>query len=173
MALLIKGWSPRTPAEAKKTLEQMRRNVRESLTSERVLVTARKIADAAGARDEVTQARLIRQWLCDRFKFLNDPLGIELLEAPSFQINRILARGHVQGDCDDAATVSAALLLAIGIPCQFITLAFAPSGPWAHVYTVGFPRDWKTGRRVPIEQDITLPAGMPRPRAARTLTTQV
>ena len=50
--------------------------------------------------------------------------------------------GHV-GDCDDFAMYTAALLLNLGIPCSFVTIAADPTDPsrFSHVYVAAYPGD--------------------------------
>lgn len=45
-----------------------------------------------------------------------------------------------QGDCDDYAMYTAALLLALGIPCSFVTVAAdTANDEYSHVYVAAFP----------------------------------
>lgn len=45
-----------------------------------------------------------------------------------------------QGDCDDFSMYTAALLLAAGIPCSFVTVAAAPGhNDFTHVYVAAYP----------------------------------
>jgi hypothetical protein len=45
---------------------------------------------------------------------------------------------HPQGDCDDFAMTVRARMLALGIPCDFVTVAVDPDDPerYSHVYAI-------------------------------------
>lgn len=63
----------------------------------------------------------------------------ELLIAPE----RLLLMRPPQGDCDDFSTLLAAMLLSVGIPTSFVTIAADPTMPdrFSHVYVrVSLPR---------------------------------
>lgn len=168
------GWCGGHAASADRTLREMRRNVRRSLTAPRVLEMARRIVAQVPARDEVAQAYAIRVWADRHFHFVKDPLGVEMLEMPSYQLDKIEAQGFIQGDCDDAATVTAALLLSVGIPCKFEAVAFgSATAPYAHVFTMAYPLDARTGTRRPAEMDITRPPSITHPTFTRRLFLEV
>ena len=172
----LQGWHVGGRINAAATMAQMRANTRKSLGSRRVIETARAIVASSGAgdRDELRQARAVREWLCTHFRFVKDPLGVELLETPAYQLQRIAADGTVRGDCDDAATLAAALCLAIGIPVRFVSVAFgSPTAPYTHVFAIGYPLDRATGKRTPVEFDVTRPAGFHPPPFSRRLIVPV
>lgn len=79
--------------------------------------------------------RAIRDFLGRHVLFTPDPVELELVQAPRLQIENITATGRAFGDCDDIATLGAALGLSAGFPARYVVLAFEPSGPWEHVYT--------------------------------------
>lgn len=88
-------------------------------------------------------ARAIRVFLERHARFFPDPPGLELVQTPELQMERIRSVGYVCGDCDDIAVLGAALGLAAGFPTRFVVLAFDPSGPWEHVYTeLQVPGGW-------------------------------
>lgn len=168
----LEGWQA-TQGSAPQTLARMAHNIRASLKDPAVVETARGIVARVEPRDCVAQARAIRAWTDKRFRFVRDPLGVELLETPAFHLARIRELGFVQGDCDDAATITAALGMAIGIPAMLHAVAFFdPGAPFAHVYTVLYPTNG-TGATVEVEQDITHLAGKQRPPVSRRITRRV
>lgn len=89
-------------------------------------------------------ARQLREWLADRFAFLADPVGagvfghpdqdIELVRDPVILLREIQQTAQAHGDCDDAATLAAALTTAAGLPTRFRVVGFVPGGPFTHVY---------------------------------------
>jgi hypothetical protein len=54
-----------------------------------------------------------------------------------------------QGDCDDFATYTASLLLALNIPCKFVTVAADSAAPdqYSHVYVAAYP----AGQRIALD----------------------
>lgn len=87
---------------------------------------------------------MLRDWLARRFVFLPDPVGVgvfgepgqdvELVRDPVWQVSQIDRYGTVAGDCDDAATLGAALGLAAGLPMRFQVVGFVTDGPFSHVW---------------------------------------
>jgi hypothetical protein len=67
-----------------------------------------------------------------------------------------------QGDCDDFSMYAAALLIALGIPCAFVTLAGDPTFPqnFTHVYVAAYPN----GERVVIDASHGSYCGWEAPR---------
>ena len=117
-------------------------------------------------RDVGAQIQAIGAWLNAHFRYLSDPVGVELLRDPNGGITEILRYGYTQGDCDEAAMLSATLGMANGIPARFRALAFySPTAPFSHVICdlLGPGNTW-----IPI--DITKPANMDvPPTPTRTL----
>lgn len=160
MTVVLSGWQAGGKVTADKTMRQMRENVRRARTHPLVWETARRIVAAVSPRDEQGQARTIREWLDARFRFTRDPLGTELLLTPTYLLGRIADQGFVQGDCDDAATMAAALGTSLGMPARFMAVAFGEDQPYSHVFTVLYPRT-RTGARMPMEMDVARPADRP------------
>ena len=151
------------------TLHEMQKHVRASLTDPMVWETARNIVVQVGPRDEVNQARAIRAWLADRFRFINDPIDVQNLTTPRYMLEKIGHVGFVQGNCADAAMLAAALCMAIRIPCSFIAVAFhTPTAPYQHVFTMAYPRDMH-GAKEAIEFDVTRPPDVRTVRFTRRL----
>lgn len=86
--------------------------------------------------DGTGHARLIRDWVSDRTYFLNDPLYAEALHVPGWSLAQILTRGNVGLDCDDVATLAAAMGLSVGLRARFVIAGFSsPQAPYRHVWT--------------------------------------
>lgn len=145
---------------ARQTLLRMRDIVNRSLTIPLVVETANGIAALVPPRDYVGIARAIRAWMAQRFRFVRDPLGVELLRDPQYQLNQWMAQGFITGDCDDAAVLGAALAKSVGIGARFVAVAFQQGAPLVHVYTVLTGRgDGGIGSLGPgIDLDVTRPA---------------
>lgn len=123
----------------------MRALVRASVTDPEVVGTAARIAGWAGVRDTYDQAQAVRTWLAGRFRFVRDPVDVELLREPRVLLRGISVDGYAFGDCDDAAVLAAALCMAVGLPVRFVVVAFGrvPLAPYRHVYTEAYTsRGW-------------------------------
>jgi transglutaminase-like putative cysteine protease len=87
-----------------------------------------------GARehDHRSQLDALFRFVRDRIMFVNDMLGVEMLQGP----RKTLAAGA--GDCDDRATLLVALARAVGIPAdlRFKVVGADRSRPgrFSHVY---------------------------------------
>lgn len=173
MTAILEGWIVER-STASETMERMRKLVRLAIDDPSFVYAARQIVARAAQRDEPAQAQMLRQWMQQHFQFVKDPDGREDQRDPRYMLNKIQAFGKYLGDCDDAATLSAALAKAIGIPARFIAAAFADPGPFQHVYTVVYPMDPRARQRRPLEMDVTRPANIPRlPRFARRMPVTV
>jgi transglutaminase-like putative cysteine protease len=164
----LSGWSFGTDESALSTMRNMSRRVRSCVSdSKAVIDTANDIISNVRSRDVVAQIDAIRDWLLHRFRFVSDPVGVELLRDPAEAIARARSRGFTMGDCDEAAMLGAALGMANGIPARFRALAFERNAPYTHVIA-----DLLGGARW-YALDITKPQGFVAPDAVRTLTLMV
>lgn len=137
------------------TLAHMRNLVNAALQMPVVVETAHMIIRATAPRDYPAMARAIRDWMALNFKFVPDPLGVELTRTPAYMLNQYYAQGIVSGDCDDAATLGAALAKSVGMPCKLVGVGFGSwLGAFAHVYTIIALRSG-----VVVTLDVTKPAG--------------
>jgi transglutaminase-like putative cysteine protease len=113
------------------TLRKMRELARVSAPTPLLQRTGRYIVGSGGAP---RGAARIRRFLARHVRFHPDPFMLELVQTPRLQLERIRTAGYVLGDCDDIATLGAALGLAVHLAARFVVLAFDPAGPWEHVY---------------------------------------
>ena len=109
------------------TLGIMRRLVREYKVNPMVLSTARSIVNGIVAKDHAGEAQALQQFVRSHVRYTQDVLDVETLQTPV----ATLKLRH--GDCDDQATLLAALLNAVGIPARFVAVGFAPD-VYEHVY---------------------------------------
>lgn len=137
----------------RRTLERMREAVYTAVAHPLVRWYAVDIARKVAPNNRSEQVRAIREFLTSHVHFVPDPLTVEWLTAPEAMLETITARFYTMADCDDVATLGAALGGAIGIPSRFVVVGFVhPNGPMAHVYTELFDgAQW-------CELDITRPA---------------
>ena len=103
-------WIPPGDAGTRATLHAMRRLVRASLADPLLIAT---VGDMVGEGSE-GWAWKVRRWLDDRWRFLPDPLTVELVREPRVMLHELRTRGYMAGDCDDAAVMAAALGMAGG-----------------------------------------------------------
>lgn len=96
---------------------------------------AARIALGVNVADARQVWRAIRSWLATHTRFVPDPDTVELVRTPPEQLRLQRAQGTAPGDCDDTATLAAALALALGQRVHFVVLGFfAPDAPFVHVY---------------------------------------
>lgn len=125
--------------------------IRTGATDPSVRSVALALVAALPSRDQVAQAQAIRTFVAGRLRFVRDPRGLELLGDPRYHIAEIRRSGYVQGDCDDAATLSGALAMAVGLPVRLVALGYTPAGPYTHVYTLVDVFDGSTFRAVGMD----------------------
>lgn len=103
------------------TLKAMRTLARESLRepAQKIREAAMSITSGSGW---VSDVREIQQWIQDHIRYILDPIddtgGVELVQTPQKTLD------YKAGDCDDQATLAAALLSALGHPARFIAIGF-------------------------------------------------
>lgn len=118
-----------------RTIEYMRAAVREGIVDPLTDRTVSHILSGVLYRTPSTQVAAIRGWVEQHSLFQRDPHGAELIRRVREQLTDIATRGAVQGDCDDAAVLAAALGKAAGFPARFVTLGFfRPGDHYRHIY---------------------------------------
>lgn len=91
-------------------------------------------------KDFEGEARALFRFVRDDIRYVRDIRGVETLHRPQDML-KIQA-----GDCDDKATLLAALIEAIGGRTRFIAVAMVP-GQFCHVWV----QAWLNGRWVDLE----------------------
>lgn len=162
MPRLTLGWIPGGDAGAFATLAMMRSLVRKAQADPLTRDVATSIIRYESPRDGGGHARALRAWLASHLQFTRDPRGLELLQEPRAMLQVIAERYAVQGDCDDAAILGAALATAIGLPSRFRVMAFGtPTAPYQHVVAdVLTPEGW-------LDLDVTRSSQMFPPHPSR------
>lgn len=87
-----------------------------------VRATAESIVRQLPARNWPAETRAVEEWIRKRLRFTRDGVRVETLKTPERMIGEINEHGLFIGDCDDAATLGAALLMSVGHPVAFQTL---------------------------------------------------
>lgn len=97
----------------------------------------------AGVTTPEAKASRLSEELGRALRFEYDP-PIETLYAPAMLVAQINSGGVFYGDCDDLATLAAALGLSLGMAGAFVIIAQPwnepGTPPFTHVFTVLYPR---------------------------------
>jgi transglutaminase-like putative cysteine protease len=97
-----------------------------------VVRAATAIAAHAG-RKIADQVRAVYDWLRKHLVFKRDSVALEHVRHPDQLALEIAADGVTSGDCDDVATLGAALLRAIGVRPALVLASVKPNGSFHHV----------------------------------------
>lgn len=135
------------------TIAVMRRYAVEDSTSPQIIEQARAAVKESGGGDPVSS---VWQWVKARMRFVQDAqTGAGMQAQVDDAVVEVLVRPrdmHTwnQGDCDDFVTYGAALLIALGVPVAFATVAADAQAPdlYTHVYLVAYPA---AGVRTPLD----------------------
>lgn len=128
-----------------------------------------ELIDGVAGRDHEGICRRVFHWAQSKgpvekfmggrgIKFVNDPYQVEGVRAPWWIL---LVEGA--GDCNSSHAVAcAALLLSLGIPCKFRTVAADPrrSQEFSHVYLVAMPR----GRELAMDTSVNFSTPGSKPK---------
>lgn len=138
------------------TLRIMRQFVRDAVRDPDQIVRtkAEELTRDLPARNWFAQIRALHEFVRDQIRYLRDPVSVERVATPQATLE------IGQGDCDDKATLLAALLDSIGHPTRFVAVGFKGQG-FSHVLvetkisnTGNDRRDW-----LPLETIIPVAAG--------------
>ena len=127
-------WIPRGPAGTWITVQAMRVLVAQALADPLLVDSARAIVRTAPTGDAPAEAAQIRRFLSEAVRFVRDPVGVETLTSPGRMLREIATSGTASGDCDEIATLGAAVGIAVGFPARFTLFSFTPDGDWRHVF---------------------------------------
>lgn len=78
--------------------------------------------------DYAGEVLAIYYWVCQNIRYMRDIHDVEFVKEP----RQIVATRS--GDCDDMATLLAAMVMASGNTCEFLLASYAPSQPPTHVF---------------------------------------
>jgi len=146
------------------TLKAMRSYARQGSKDIRVRELAMSlVSDVPGRKNWRGQVRALHSFVQNSIQYVRDIVNVETLQTPAMTLQ------YGAGDCDDQATLLAALLQSIGHPARFVAIALRPRGPFAHVYTETKIDD----RWYPLESTENWPAGQGPPLYFRRLVLKV
>ena len=78
--------------------------------------------------DYAGEVLAIYYWVCQNVRYMRDIHDVEFVKEPG-QVIRTRS-----GDCDDMATLLAAMCMTCGNTCEFLVASFTPSPTPTHVY---------------------------------------
>ena len=135
-------------AGIKATLALMVKIVKASKNNYAVRTQALDLVSGLRQKDFVSEVRAIHQFVRDDIRYVKDINGTETLTMP----NKLLVTR--QGDCDDKAMLTAALLETIGHPARFVAIGRSP-GEFEHVLVeTKIAAKW-----IPVETTEPVPVG--------------
>lgn len=100
-------------------VDRMGDYVREFSAHPEVVDFARTLVLSCPARDLKCEIATIHAFVLSRVRFIQDPTRREVISTPLKMIDDIEDKGRTSGDCDELATLEAALLAAAGIRPRF------------------------------------------------------
>jgi Transglutaminase-like superfamily len=103
------------------TIRKMAALAREAQQTYEIRNLATRIVHDVPSHQRVGELRAIYQWVRDTIRYRFDPLGLEWVQAPSRTVT------ERAGDCDDLATLIAALVGALGHRWRFRTVGDSPT----------------------------------------------
>jgi transglutaminase-like putative cysteine protease len=93
----------------------------------RIVKLTREIVRGLEPGDYNSEIQAIYYWVCQNIRYVRDIHDVETVIAPI----RVLELGG--GDCDDMATLLAAMLMCVGNECRFMVVGFENRQP-THVF---------------------------------------
>ena len=120
--------APESATATETTIAEMAKLVLQAERDPEFIELARSIVADLPSHCQRREIDAIFWWVADRVRYVQDPYGVELVQSPQ----RTIAVGA--GDCDDLATLTAALLTAIGYPIRFVATGPQPD-LYSHVWT--------------------------------------
>ena len=121
--------TPEGVAGSLHTVALMRSMVEASKIAPEVLQASHSIVGLAPQHGEESEARTLFEFVRDDVRYVPDVLGVETLTEPAYVLQRL------SGDCDDKATLLAALLESVGRPTRFVLAGYTPGNrEFEHVY---------------------------------------
>lgn len=125
------------------TIKEMRRLALAAQTEWPLRQVVEQVCRHLRPKDYLSELVALHHFVCRRVRYQRDPLTVELVKTPEATLRTGV------GDCDDMATLLAALSLLSGAKARFVTVGFRPRGPFTHVYCEAL--DPRTGRWVALD----------------------
>ena len=112
----------------KDTIRAMRSLVQQFRTDIAIRQAATQAVFLTPQKDDYAEIEAIFHLVQQGIRYCKDIHQVETLSTPTMTLAQRL------GDCDDQATLLAALLEAIGYPTRFVIAAYQQAGMYEHVY---------------------------------------
>jgi hypothetical protein len=97
---------------------------------------AESIVRQIAPKDYLSEILALHGWATSPvFRYTNDALHVEQVKSPLRILNEVKQSGTSLVDCDDIATLLAALALSLGRRCQYVIVGFGAPGSFTHVFT--------------------------------------
>lgn len=105
----------------------------------------------------LTESYYIGKWVQTNVRYVRDADGIEQLHAPDMLLRQIHEQGYTMADCDDMATLCAALLISVGVQPKFRAIRYeGKSGGYNHIYIVVYEADIKDSQAENLKQRLVI-----------------
>ena len=119
---------PEGAAGIRATLDAMIRASRQASITLPIRALAERIVQYVASKDYDGEIAAIQKWVRANIRYTRDPITTETLKTPQ----ALLESPH--GDCDDQATLVAALAMSIGFPARFVAIGCNQPEFFEHVY---------------------------------------
>lgn len=86
------------------------------------------------AANQLASPSAVDDFLRSYWRIVPDPDWVEFVSSPVRSLCLFYERGYLSGDCDDAATLAAALLAAGGWPCTLVAIRLHGYDEFSHVF---------------------------------------
>jgi hypothetical protein len=118
-------------------MEKMKQLILLSLRNYSVRLWAEKIVDFSP--DDYSKVESIFSFVVEHSRYVQDPVGLELLKSPEVSLQVIEVGGYPALDCDDATILIGSLIMSVGIRYALRAVSF--NGEFTHVYGLAFVRE--------------------------------
>lgn len=150
------------------TLRAMRALASKGAVSPVVIEAAQNAVRGTPERDDDVDFAAVLRDVRRRMRYTHDPLDAEVVKDPAFVIERTNdpESSPEPMDCDDASTLCASMLGALGYATKFVTVAADPSRPsdWSHVYVTARRNNGRWVALDPIVRQFGVGDEVPRSR---------
>ncbi len=120
------------------TMEKMRQIILLSIRNHQVRRWAENIIEFAP--DDYEKAEKIYNFIVNNCRYVQDPVGLELLKTPPVSLQQIEVGGSPALDCDDATILIGSLIMVIGIPYALRAVSFN-NDEFSHIYGLVYIKD--------------------------------
>lgn len=102
----------------------------------RVRQWAEKIVRDIAPKHYLSEILALRHWATDRnvIRYTNDARHVEQVKTPLRSLLEVEQNGFALLDCDDIATLLAALGMSVGKEAEFVVAGFGAPGEYTHVF---------------------------------------